>query len=146
MQKKVKEGNFTKLSCPIIGMFLGKPPPNVKKRFFFVNLLNHRVTKSTLCNLWTINSNKHKRYTQIPFFLYQGPFMNCTIRLFLHPQTKFVHARGLYSVTQSYAYSFWGDVVLDTFNNVSREEYNIWDQIYKEQICPDFYYDDFWFT
>ena len=49
----------------------------------------------------------------------------------------------LYSVTQSFANSFSGHVVLDTFNNVSRDEDNILDQIYKKQICPDFYYDDF---
>ena len=52
----------------------------------------------------------------------------------------------LYSVTQSYANSFWGDIFLDTFNNVSRDEGNILDQIYKKQICPEFYYDDFWFS
>ena len=43
---------------------------------------------------------------------------------------------------QSYANSFWADVVLDSFNNVSRDEDNILDQIYIKQICPDFYYDD----
>ena len=36
-----------------------------------------------------------------------------------------------------------GYVVLDTFNNVSRDEDNILEQIYIKQICPDFYYDDF---
>ena len=51
-----------------------------------------------------------------------------------------------YSVTQSYANSFWEDVVLDTFNSGSRDEDNILDQIYLKQICPDFYYDDFWFS
>ena len=35
-----------------------------------------------------------------------------------------------HSVTQSYAKSFLGYVVLDTFNNVSRDEDNILDQIY----------------
>ena len=49
----------------------------------------------------------------------------------------------VYNVTQSYANSFRGDVVLDTFNNVSRDEDNIRDQIYIMQTCPDFYYDDF---
>ena len=49
----------------------------------------------------------------------------------------------IYSVTQSYANSFLGDVVLDTFNNVSRDEDNIGDQIYVKQICPDFYHGDF---
>ena len=44
------------------------------------------------------------------------------------------------------ANSFWGDVVLDTFNNVTRDEENNLDQIYKKQICPDYYYDDFWFS
>ena len=38
---------------------------------------------------------------------------------------------------------FLGDVVLDTFNNVSSDEDNILDQICIKQICPDFYYDDF---
>ena len=48
----------------------------------------------------------------------------------------------MYSVTQSYANSFWGDIVLDSFNNVSRDEDNILDQIYIEQMCLDFYYED----
>ena len=52
----------------------------------------------------------------------------------------------LFRLTQSYANSFWGDVFLDTFNNVSRDEDNIWDQIYLKQTCSDFYYEDlkFW--
>ena len=47
---------------------------------------------------------------------------------------------------QSYANSFWGYVVLDNFNNVSRDEDNILDQIYIKQMCSDFYYEDlkFW--
>ena len=52
----------------------------------------------------------------------------------------------MHSVTQSYANSFWGDVVLDSFNNVYRDEDNILDQIYVKQIRPDFYSDDFWFS
>ena len=52
----------------------------------------------------------------------------------------------IYSVTQSFANSFWGNVVLDSFNIVSRDEDNILDQIYVKQICPDFYHDDFWFS
>ena len=42
--------------------------------------------------------------------------------------------------------SFWGDDVLDSFNNVSRDEDNILYQMYKEQICSDIYYDDFQFS
>ena len=42
------------------------------------------------------------------------------------------------SVNQSYANSFWGDVVLDTVINVSRDEDNILVQIYMKQICPNF--------
>ena len=38
---------------------------------------------------------------------------------------------------------FVGYVVLDTFNNVYRDEYNILDQLYIEEICLNFYYDDF---
>ena len=34
----------------------------------------------------------------------------------------------IYSVTQSYANSFWGDVVLNTINNVSSYEDNVLDQ------------------
>ena len=52
----------------------------------------------------------------------------------------------LYSVTQSYVNSFLGYVVLDTSNNVSRDEDNILDRIYIKQICPDFYHDDFLFS
>ena len=47
-----------------------------------------------------------------------------------------------YSVTQSFANSFWGYVVLDSFNNVSRDEDNILYQIYMKQMCSDFYYED----
>ena len=46
------------------------------------------------------------------------------------------HIHICYSVTQSYVNSFWGYVVLDTSNNVFRDEYNILDQIYIKQICP----------
>ena len=51
-----------------------------------------------------------------------------------------------YSVTQSLANSFWGYVVLDSFINVSRDEDNILDQIYIEQMCSDFSHEDlkFW--
>ena len=51
-----------------------------------------------------------------------------------------------YSVTQSYANSFWGYVVLDSFNNVFRNDENILDQIYIKQMFPDYYYEDlkFW--
>ena len=48
----------------------------------------------------------------------------------------------LYSITQSYAKSFWGDVVFDSFNNVSRDEDNILDQIYIKKMCSDFYHED----
>ena len=51
-----------------------------------------------------------------------------------------------YSVTQSFANSFWGYVVLDSFNNVSRDEGNILYQIYIKQMCSEFYHEDlkFW--
>ena len=41
---------------------------------------------------------------------------------------------------------FLGRVVLSSFIKSSRDEDNILDQIYKEQISSDFYYDDFWFS
>ena len=41
-----------------------------------------------------------------------------------------------------YVCSFLGYVVLDTFNNVFRDEDNILDQIYKKQMCSDFYCED----
>ena len=34
---------------------------------------------------------------------------------------------------------------LGHLNNVSRDEDNIWDQIYIKQIYPDFYYENFYF-
>ena len=39
--------------------------------------------------------------------------------------------------------TLWGDVVLDSFSNASRDEDYILDKIYKNQKCSDFYYDDF---
>ena len=33
--------------------------------------------------------------------------------------------------------------IYDSFNIASRDEDKILDQIYMKQICPDFYYDDF---
>ena len=56
------------------------------------------------------------------------------------------YPRVSYSDTQSYANSFWGDVVLDSFNNVSKDEDNILDQIYTKKMCSDFYHEDlkFW--
>ena len=54
------------------------------------------------------------------------------------------HIDDIYSVTQSYANSFWGDVVLDNFNNVSRDEDNMLGQIYIDQICLNFNYHDYW--
>ena len=48
----------------------------------------------------------------------------------------------VYSVTQSYANSLLGDVVLDGFNVVCKNEDNILDQIYIKQMCSDFYYED----
>ena len=52
----------------------------------------------------------------------------------------------LYSVTQSYANSFLGYVVLNTSNNVSRDEDKILDQIFIKRMCLEFYYEDlkFW--
>ena len=50
----------------------------------------------------------------------------------------------LFAALQRYAIIielFWGDVVFDSFNNASRDEDNILYQL--EQICSDFYYDDF---
>ena len=47
--------------------------------------------------------------------------------------------KGIYSVTQSYANSFWEVVVLDTFNNRSKDEDNILDQLWKKQMCSEFY-------
>ena len=35
--------------------------------------------------------------------------------------------------------SFWGDVVLDSFNKASRDKDNILDQIYEKQIFSEFY-------
>ena len=55
--------------------------------------------------------------------------------------SKWNDATMRYSVTQSYQNSFWGDVVLDTFHNVSRDEDNILAQIYIKKIFSNFYYE-----
>ena len=39
--------------------------------------------------------------------------------------------------------SLCGDVVLDSFNKVSRDTDIIFDQIYEKQICSVYFYDDF---
>ena len=44
-----------------------------------------------------------------------------------------------YSVMQSEGKSYCGDVVLDSFNNVPREEDNILEQIYRNKIFSYFY-------
>ena len=49
----------------------------------------------------------------------------------------------IYRVTQSQSNSLLGDVVLDSFNIVYRDEDSILDQTYYEQINSDFYYDGF---
>ena len=41
---------------------------------------------------------------------------------------------------------FLRDVVLDNFNNSSRDENNILDQIHMKQIYSDFYYDEIFIT
>ena len=38
---------------------------------------------------------------------------------------------------------FLGDEVLDSFNNASRDDDNILDQLCIKQICSEFYYDEF---
>ena len=41
----------------------------------------------------------------------------------------------MYSITQSLCNSFLGDVVLENFNTVYRDEDRILDQTYQKQIC-----------
>ena len=48
-----------------------------------------------------------------------------------------------YRVTQSWSNSFWGDVVLDNFENAFKDEGNILDQTYIKQINSDVYRDYF---
>ena len=43
---------------------------------------------------------------------------------------------------ESQSKRFLGDVVLDSFNNTSRDEDNIVDKIYVQQICSDLYYEN----
>ena len=56
-------------------------------------------------------------------------FGNLFITIFLYKCAHIAERIMDYSVTQSYANSFLGDVVLDTSNNVSRDESNVLDQI-----------------
>ena len=48
-----------------------------------------------------------------------------------------------YTALRNHMRIIFEEMFSDTFNNVSRDEDNILDQIYIQQICPDFYYDDF---
>ena len=57
------------------------------------------------------------------------------------PKSKTSQIR--YSVTQSLCNSLLGDVVLDSFNEVYRDEDSNLDQTYKNRICSYFYYDEF---
>ena len=43
---------------------------------------------------------------------------------------------------QTLCNSLLGDVVLDSFNTVYRDEDRILDQTYQKQICSYFYYDE----
>ena len=66
---------------------------------------------------------------------------------------KIFHGKiGLYLVVLKYTWrsniqrkwnSLLGDVVFGSFNKVYRDENNILDQTYQEQICSDFYFEDF---
>ena len=44
---------------------------------------------------------------------------------------------------QSDGICFYGNVVLDSFNNASRDKDSILDQKYEKQIFLDLYYEDF---
>ena len=83
----------------------------------------------------------HKMYI-LYLYITRQP-VNLTIHLSLYCYMHIIlyfclFALPEYSVTQSYANSFWGDVVFDTFNNVSRDKNKILDQKYIKQICTDF--------
>ena len=56
------------------------------------------------------------------------------------------HRIFMYRVMQSDRNSFYGDVVLDSLNKVSRDEYIILDQKYKSKYFLDLYYEDFNFN
>ena len=47
-----------------------------------------------------------------------------------------------YSVMQSDGNSFWGDVVLDNVNMLYTFKESILDQIYKNQVFADLYFED----
>ena len=51
----------------------------------------------------------------------------------------------IYSVMQSDGSSFWGDVVLDSFNMEYRDEGSFLDQQYENKNFWDLYYKDFKF-
>ena len=50
---------------------------------------------------------------------------------------SYVYICTLYRVMQSHSNNFLGDVVLNSFNNASRDEDNIVDQIYKSVIMKN---------
>ena len=49
----------------------------------------------------------------------------------------------VYRVTQSLSNSSLGDVVLNSFNRVFRDEDSILDKTYQKQIYSDFYHGEF---
>ena len=51
-----------------------------------------------------------------------------------------------YSMMQSDRNSFCGEIVLDSVNMASKDKDSFSEQIYKRQMCPDLYYDDFKFS
>ena len=50
-----------------------------------------------------------------------------------------LYLENTYSVMQSDGNSFGGVVVSDSFNKTFRDEDNNLDQVYKKQICSDFF-------
>ena len=50
--------------------------------------------------------------------------------------------RNLYSVMQPYGNSFGGEIVLDSFNIVYRDEGSILDQKYEKKMCLDHNHED----
>ena len=71
-------------------------------------------------------------------------FVQCTVLyITIHFTSNVLQdTSAMYSVMQSDGNSFCGHVVLNSFNKACRVEDNILDQIYKRQICLDFYYAD----
>ena len=123
---------------------------NFRHLIFFTTKYKHFCFTHILFKMLSSPLDKHGNALQRPAVCGKyglGGSVLDSVNMVIHKEHIFdqipIYKSIVYSVSQSYANSFWGGVVLDTFNNSSREEDNILDLTYQRQISSYFYYDDF---